>query len=60
MFAVGGFDCQLGEPSFDDTGPIHEYPIVFPRTAVTITHTGADPVVVDRNRVIFYNDGQRA
>lgn len=32
--------------------------IVFPRTGVTITHAGKDPVVADPNTVMFYNDRQ--
>ena len=32
--------------------------LVFPRTSVTITHAGKDPVVADPNTVMFYNHGQ--
>lgn len=33
--------------------------IVFPWTAVAITHEGASPVVADPSSVMFYNKGQR-
>lgn len=32
--------------------------MVFPRTSVTITHAGKEPVVADPNTVMFYNHGQ--
>jgi AraC family transcriptional regulator len=33
--------------------------VIFPRTPVTIRQLGRDPVVCDRNHVLFFNPGQR-
>lgn len=58
VFRVGMFRAKPGEPLFRDSGPIGRHLIVFPRTSVTITHAGRDPVVADPNVVMFYNQGQ--
>lgn len=55
---IGRFFCPTWHPRFTDTGPIHGYVIVFPRTSVTITHDGQPPIVGDPNVVMFYNQGQ--
>lgn len=57
-FTIGSFTCRPGDPGFDDTGPIGGYLLVFPRTAVTITHAGCDSDVADRTVVMTYNLGQ--
>ena len=56
---IGRFFCPPWHPRFTDTGPIHGTVIVFPRTSVTITHVGQQPIVGDPNVIMFYNQGQR-
>jgi len=56
---IGRFFCPPWHPRFSDTGPIHGTIIVFPRTSVTITHAGQQPIIGDPNVVMFYNQGQR-
>lgn len=56
---IGRFFCPPWHPRFSDTGPIHGTLIVFPRTSVTITHVGRQPIIGDPNVVMFYNRGQR-
>lgn len=56
---IGRFYCPPWHPRFADTGPTKGTLIVFPRTSVTITHAGQQPVIVDPNVVMFYNQGQR-
>ncbi len=56
---IGRFYCPPSHPRFSDTGPIDGTIIVFPRTSVTITHAGQQPIVGDPNVVMFYNQGQR-
>ncbi len=55
---IGHFRCPTNDPSFEDTGPIAGHVIVFPRTAVTITHEGQEPVVADPSTAMLYNRGQ--
>jgi AraC-like DNA-binding protein len=56
---IGHFYCPPWHPRFTDTGPIQGATIVFPRTSVTITHYGQQPIMADPNVVMFYNQGQR-
>ncbi|MCB8928206.1 MAG: helix-turn-helix transcriptional regulator [Ardenticatenaceae bacterium] len=56
---IARFCCPPWHPHFADTGPIHGTLIVFPRTSVTITHAGQQPIIGDPNVVMFYNQGQR-
>ena len=56
---IGSFFCPPWHPRFPNTGPIRGTIIVFPRTSVTITHLGKQPVVGDPNVIMFYNAGQR-
>ena len=58
LLQVGAFRCPTSYPWFENTGPISDYLIVFPRTSVIITHDGQAPVVADPNVVMFYNKGQ--
>jgi len=58
LLQVGAFRCPTSYPWFENTGPISDYLIVFPRTSVIITHEGQAPVVADPNVVMFYNKGQ--
>jgi AraC-like DNA-binding protein len=55
--AIGTFSCAVNDPRFRDSGPTHAALFVFPRTAVTITHAGAESVVADRTTVVLYNRG---
>ena len=53
------FDCPFGQPDFKNTGPIKNYLIAFPRTAVKIRHSHLkNPFVADSTLVTLYNDGQ--
>ena len=56
--AMGRFRAATSAPWFRDSGPARGYLLVFPRTAVRITHAGRAPVVADPTRVMFYNLGQ--
>ena len=58
LVTVGLFRCRPWEPWFEDSGPIGNHIIVFPRTGVLITHAGREPVVANPNVVMFYNRGQ--
>lgn len=58
-FAVGAFRCKASWPCFADTGPTLGHLMVFPRTAVTITHEGGAPIQADATRVMLYNKEQR-
>jgi AraC family transcriptional regulator len=55
---VGSFRRYPWQVPFRDTGPIHAFLMVFPRTSVVIQHAGRAPVVADPTRVILYNRGQ--
>lgn len=58
IVTIGLFRCKPWEPRFADSGPIRDYIVVFPRTGVTITHAGRDPIVASPNVVMYYNRGQ--
>jgi AraC family transcriptional regulator len=58
FFSIGQFRRGPKHLNFHGPHRIGGTLIVFPRTSVTITHTGKDPVVADPNTVMFYNDGQ--
>lgn len=58
LIRVGLFRCYPWQPWFEDTGPIENYLIVFPRTSVRIIHAGRKPVIANPNVVMFYNQGQ--
>jgi AraC-like DNA-binding protein len=55
---VGRFRIAASDPSFHDTGPIRSHVVVFPRTPVLITHTGAATILADSTRAMIYNRGQ--
>jgi AraC-like DNA-binding protein len=55
---VGAFRCPRDYPSFGNTGPIENFIVVFPRTAVWIRHAGSRPFVADPQTVTIYNRGQ--
>lgn len=57
--SIGMFDCPVGRPNFNNTGPIKNYLIAFPRTAVKIQHSHLkSPFIADPTLVTLYNDGQ--
>ncbi|MBI3790384.1 MAG: helix-turn-helix transcriptional regulator [Gemmatimonadetes bacterium] len=56
---IGRFRCDVGCPSFRDTGPIRNAVVVFPRTSVWIRHEGGQPFVADPTVVTIYNRAQR-
>lgn len=56
---VGAFRCGVHHEAFEDSGPIENYPFVFPRTAVTIEHDHEHAFVANANVVTFYNRGDR-
>lgn len=58
LLTIGLFRAQPWEPRFENSGPTKGYLLVFPRTSVTITHVGRDPVITSPNVVMFYNFGQ--
>lgn len=55
---IGTFHCPAYHPAFNKAGQIFGHTVVFPRTSVTITHEGGDPIVADPNVVMFYNQNQ--
>ena len=57
--AIGEFRCPADHPAFEDSGPIADAGVVFPRTAVWIQHDGKRPFHSDANLVTIYNRGQR-
>jgi AraC family transcriptional regulator len=55
---IGQFRRGPRHPYFGGPHQIRGTLLVFPRTSVTITHEGKEPVVADPNAVMFYNDEQ--
>ena len=58
VVSIGLFRVKPWQPNFTDSGLTKAYLLVFPRTSVTITHAGREPVVTSTNVVMFYNRGQ--
>jgi len=58
LVSIGLFRRGPKHPNFRGPHWIGGTLIVFPRTSVTITHAGKEPVVADPNTVMFYNDRQ--
>ena len=58
FFRIGQFRRRPEHPDFGGPHQTGGVLIVFPRTSVTITHVGRNPVVADPNVVMFYNHGQ--
>ena len=55
---IGRWRCPANVPDFTNTGPTEYHEVVFPRTAVQITHEGNEPVIADPSVVTIYNCGQ--
>ena len=58
LIDVGAFRCDVGHPSFRDSGPTEHNLFVFPRTSVIIQHEHERPFVTNPNVVTMYNLGQ--
>jgi len=58
LIRVGLFRCHPDHPRFEDSGPIENNLLVFPRTSVYIQHEGREKIVAGPNVVMFYNRGQ--
>jgi AraC family transcriptional regulator len=57
---VGEFWCPPESRCWHGLNSVSAKPhVVFPRTPVTIRQLGREPVVCDRNHVLFFNPGQR-
>lgn len=58
LVRVGLFRCRPWHDLFKNDERASDHHLVFPRTAVIITHDGYEPVVTDPNTVLFYNKHQ--
>lgn len=58
LLKVGSFRCSTDDPDFNNSGPTRAHLVVFPRTSVSITPAGSQPVIANPNIVMFYNRGQ--
>ena len=58
VVTVGEFHCTVNHPGFEDSGPIRQDCVVFPRLAVSIQHEHERAFVSNSNMVAFYNAGQ--
>ena len=57
---LGEFWCPPESRCWHGLNSVSAAPhVIFPRTPVTIRQLGRDPVVCDRNHVLFFNPGQR-
>lgn len=57
---LGEFWCPPDSSCWNSLNSVSAEPnVIFPRTAATIRQLGRDPVIGDRNQVLFYNPGQR-
>ena len=59
LIEVGEFRCELDHPLFEDSGPIENCCVVFPRSGVAIEHEHARSFVANPNVVTLYNPGDR-
>ena len=55
---MGRFRCGVSDSRFRDTGPIQNWLVAFPRTAVKIQHAGSREFVADPTISTIYNCGQ--
>jgi AraC family transcriptional regulator len=57
---LGQFGCGPESARWGSENRIESWPhVVFPGTSVVIRHVGWEPVLANRNHVMFYNAGQR-
>lgn len=59
LVEIGLFDCPKSHPRFHDSGPIHQYLVVFPRQAVRIRYGPGEDVLASQQVITLYNHGQR-
>jgi AraC family transcriptional regulator len=60
LFVVGEFVCPPADLRWQETNAVSDAPhLVFPRTSVVIAQAGREPVLANRNHVMFYNPSQR-
>jgi AraC-like DNA-binding protein len=58
LVAIGAFRCDPRHPLFEDSGPIQNHCVVFPRSSLVIEPAGFRPFVGDPGVVSVYNAGQ--
>jgi AraC family transcriptional regulator len=57
---AGEFWCPPDSSSWHSLNSVSAEPhVIFPRTAAIIRQLGREPVIGDRNQILFYNPGQR-
>lgn len=56
---IGRLECGPAEPLFEDSGPVQNHVVVFPRSSVLIEHDRGRPFVAGPNVIPLYNAGQR-
>ncbi len=57
---AGEFWCAPDSTRWHSLNSVSPEPhVIFPRTPVTIRQLGRDPVMCDRNQIVFYNPGQQ-
>jgi AraC family transcriptional regulator len=57
---LGEFWCPPDSSCWNSLNSMSAKPhVIFPRTAATIRQLGREPVISDRNQILFYNPGQR-
>jgi AraC family transcriptional regulator len=57
---VGEFWCPPDSSCWHTLNSVSAEPhVIFPRTAAIIRQLGREPVISDRNQILFYNPGQR-
>jgi AraC-like DNA-binding protein len=59
VIRVGTFRCAADHPRFQDSGPISDFNVVFPRGAWYIQHEGEAAFLASPLVSPVYNDGQR-
>jgi len=59
VIRIGTFRCRPEDPGYRDSGPIHDFNVVFPRGAWYIQHEGQPPFLASPLLSPVYNDGQR-
>jgi AraC family transcriptional regulator len=60
-YALGEFHCPPGDWRWREVNAVDDdgVYVVFPGTSVVITHLGHEPLLTNRNHVVFYGRGQR-
>jgi AraC family transcriptional regulator len=59
QIAVGEFHCPPDDPRWSRENCTEEgYFVAFPGTSVVIGHAGSEPMVMSRNEIVLYNQGE--